>query len=41
MRKAFQPLTISVAGLFELNDILEKVLKAIKDSDTTQKLSTN
>ncbi len=41
MRKVYQRLVIPVAGLFELNGILEKVLKAIKDSNTTQKPSAN
>ncbi|WP_201338939.1 hypothetical protein [Isorropodon fossajaponicum symbiont] len=36
MRKVSQRLVMPVAGLFELNGILEKVLKAIKDNDTVQ-----
>ncbi len=41
MRKVSQRLVMSVTGLFELNGIFEKILKAIKDSDTNQKPSTN
>ncbi|BBB22469.1 hypothetical protein CVPH_0343 [Abyssogena phaseoliformis symbiont OG214] len=35
IRKVSQRFVMPVAGLFELNGILEKVLKAIKDSDTS------
>lgn len=41
MHKVSQRLVMPVVGLFELNDILEKALKAIKERGTTQKSSAN